>query len=202
MKWFKHDSNANGDAKLKRVRIKYGMEGYGLYWYLLELIAAGIERHNLTFELEHDAELIAHDTGIHYERIHEMMNYFIDLELFESSQGIITCLKMAARTDEYISKSLRTLSGQTTDTAQTKALLIENKRKEENKKKNFIPPTLQEVTDYCKERINNVVPQQFIDHYQANGWMRGKAKIKDWKACVHTWEKNSTAQHNQYVGFK
>ena len=33
--------------------------------------------------------------------------------------------------------------------------------------------------------------QNFVDHYIANGWMRGKAKIKDWKACVRTWEKNS-----------
>ena len=37
MKWFKHDSNANTDAKLKRVRMKYGMQGYGLYWYCLEI---------------------------------------------------------------------------------------------------------------------------------------------------------------------
>ena len=33
MKWFKHDANASIDAKLKRLRLKYGMEGYGVYWY-------------------------------------------------------------------------------------------------------------------------------------------------------------------------
>ena len=54
----------------------------------------------------------------------------------------------------------------------------------------FKPPTLDEVTIYCKERNNSVNPQQFIDHYTANGWFRGKTKIKDWKACVRTWEKN------------
>jgi hypothetical protein len=56
--------------------------------------------------------------------------------------------------------------------------------------KKFIPPTLEEVTNYCKERNNSIDPQQFIDHYTANGWFRGKTKIKDWKACVRTWEKN------------
>ncbi|MBL4853835.1 MAG: DUF4373 domain-containing protein, partial [Robiginitomaculum sp.] len=59
MKWFKHDSSASLDSKLKLVRLKYKMEGYGLYWYCLELIAADAEKHNLTFELEHDAELIS-----------------------------------------------------------------------------------------------------------------------------------------------
>ena len=39
MKWIKHDTNANQDAKLKKLRMKYGLEGYGMYWYCLELIA-------------------------------------------------------------------------------------------------------------------------------------------------------------------
>ena len=39
--------------------------------------------------------------------------------------------------------------------------------------------------------MNFVDPQNFIDHYTANGWLRGKTKIKDWKACVRTWEKSS-----------
>jgi hypothetical protein len=107
MKWFKHDSNACADAKLQRIRMKYGMEGYGLYWYCLELIADNVDENNLTFELEHDAELIAHSTGIHYERVEEMMRYMVDLGLFESEQGRITCLKMAHRLDQSMTSSPR-----------------------------------------------------------------------------------------------
>jgi uncharacterized protein YdaU (DUF1376 family) len=54
----------------------------------------------------------------------------------------------------------------------------------------FTPPTLSEVIDYCNQRGSSVDPQRFIDHYSANGWMRGKNKIKDWKACIRTWEQN------------
>lgn len=57
-------------------------------------------------------------------------------------------------------------------------------------KVNNIPPTLEEVTAYCKERHNNVDPQTFIDFYESKGWMVGKNKMKDWKACVRTWEKS------------
>mgnify|MGYP003635641105 CR=1 FL=1 len=63
--------------------------------------------------------------------------------------------------------------------------------------KRFTPPTVEEVFHYCNERCNNVDAQNFVDHYSSNGWMRGKAKIKDWKACVRTWEKNSTSSSNQ-----
>ena len=64
----------------------------------------------------------------------------------------------------------------------------------------FTPPSLEEVKSYCSERKNNINPQSFIDHYESNGWMRGKAKIKDWKACVRTWEKNhKPAEDNPHV---
>lgn len=56
----------------------------------------------------------------------------------------------------------------------------------------FIPPTIDEVTAYCRERNNTVDPERFIDHYTANGWMVGKNKMKDWKASVRTWERRET----------
>ncbi len=56
------------------------------------------------------------------------------------------------------------------------------------KRKRFTPPSLEDVTAYCKKRQNEINPQDFLDHYQANGWKRGNTPIKDWKACVRTWE--------------
>ena len=53
----------------------------------------------------------------------------------------------------------------------------------------FQPPTVEEVAAYCRERGNKVDPQRFVDFYTASGWNRGKTKIKDWRACVRTWEK-------------
>lgn len=52
----------------------------------------------------------------------------------------------------------------------------------------FIPPTLEEVRAYCQERGSTVNPDKFHAYYQSVNWYRGKTKIKDWKACVRTWE--------------
>ncbi len=65
-------------------------------------------------------------------------------------------------------------------------------KKDLRSKSNFKPPTFEDVNAYCAERKNSVDPQKFIDHYTANGWVRGKTKIADWKACVRTWEKNES----------
>jgi hypothetical protein len=55
-------------------------------------------------------------------------------------------------------------------------------------KKKFIVPSLEDVSAYCAERGNRVDPQQFIDYYEAKGWMIGKNKMKSWQAAVRTWE--------------
>lgn len=210
MKWFKHDSNARHDAKLAKLRMKYGLEGYGLYFFLLECIAGTVEAHNLTFELEEDAELVASMTNIHYERINEMMTYMVSLKLFEQTdKGIITCMKLSTRTDEYThklirsSKSVPTDSGQTPDKLQIKSDLIEENRREEKRKdkkrviQRFTPPTVSQVAEFCKERGNGINAEKFVDYYAAQGWvLKNGNKMKDWKAAVRNWEKNSTNKIN------
>jgi hypothetical protein len=52
-------------------------------------------------------------------------------------------------------------------------------------------PSVEEITAYCKERNNSVNAQTFFDHYESNGWVVGKAKMKKWKAAVRTWEKST-----------
>lgn len=86
-----------------------------------------------------------------------------------------------------------------THTGAHKARLMENENEDENKVRNkegdargrFLRPELAEVRAYCQERGNRVDPQAFLDHYDANGWVRGKTKIKDWRAAVRTWEHSS-----------
>ncbi len=56
----------------------------------------------------------------------------------------------------------------------------------------FVPPTLEEVTLYVKERGSKVDPQGFIDFYAAKGWQIGKNTMKDWKAAcrnAENWER-------------
>ena len=57
------------------------------------------------------------------------------------------------------------------------------------KRQRFSPPTLEEVTAYCKERGNKIDPKYFIDYYETRGWeFKQGQKVRDWKACVRTWE--------------
>lgn len=66
----------------------------------------------------------------------------------------------------------------------------QGRQKKKNKEeKHFIPPSVEEVRQYCTERGNTVDPEAFVAHYASNGWMVGKNKMKQWKAAVVTWER-------------
>ena len=62
-----------------------------------------------------------------------------------------------------------------------------------NNSRGFTPPSLEEVTAYCQERKNNVDPERFIAFYASKGWKVGNQPMKDWKACVITWEKRDSS---------
>ena len=66
---------------------------------------------------------------------------------------------------------------------------VYDNKKENNKRKNFIKPILEEVQKYCEERKNGIDAEKFVDYYDSIGWLVGKKPMKDWKACVRTWEK-------------
>jgi hypothetical protein len=66
------------------------------------------------------------------------------------------------------------------------------------KTKRFIKPTIQEIKDYCLERKNNVNAESFSNYYEARGWKLKGIQMKDWKACVRTWEGNNYG-NNQVI---
>lgn len=65
-----------------------------------------------------------------------------------------------------------------------------------NKKAFFKKPTVEEVHQYCNERKNKVCADAFIDFYESKDWMVGSNKMKNWKACVRTWEKRENRNNN------
>lgn len=68
--------------------------------------------------------------------------------------------------------------------------------KPQEKVKKFIPPTVEEVKNYCDERNNGIDAEAFVAFYDSKGWMIGKNKMKSWKSAVITWEKSRKGNTN------
>ena len=68
---------------------------------------------------------------------------------------------------------------------------ISNDIDDSNKKKaKFVKPTIEEIKCFCEERNNGIDADEFFNFYESKGWVIGKSPMKDWKACIRTWERN------------
>lgn len=62
---------------------------------------------------------------------------------------------------------------------------------EQPEKDGFVPPTLEEVTAYCKERKSSVDPKRFYDFFNAGHWIDSRGSpVKNWKQKLISWERD------------
>lgn len=51
------------------------------------------------------------------------------------------------------------------------------------------PPSVQHVRDFVLQEGLRIVPEDFVDYYNANGWLIGGVPMKDWKATARRWSR-------------
>ena len=57
------------------------------------------------------------------------------------------------------------------------------------KRKRFVPPSVEEIASYCSEKGYSLTnPTQLWNHYENVNWYIGRRKMRDWKKAVDNWE--------------
>lgn len=211
--WLKLDRHFFGNARIKKLRRLAGGDTYTIIY--LKLLLLSIEFNGLliyegieeTFEkemalkLEEDEENVV--VTINYLK---MQGLLIEqgedgfLPEAASSIGSETKSNVYKRARKAAVGNIPTQIQPPSNQIPTEIEIEEDIEQEKDKEvsadesagdtptKRFRRPTLEEVAAYCKERGNKVNPQRFIDFYESKGWKVGKTPMKDWKACVRTWE--------------
>ena len=61
--------------------------------------------------------------------------------------------------------------------------------KKTKNKKEFVPPTVEEVAAYCKDKgLNTIDPEYFVRFYSESDWIKANGKpVRSWKSTVLTW---------------
>lgn len=69
-----------------------------------------------------------------------------------------------------------------------------------SKKSRFQKPTVEEIQAYLDEKdIVGIDAEYFWNFYEAKGWMVGKSPMKNWKACIATWQKRNLTKGTNYA---
>lgn len=78
----------------------------------------------------------------------------------------------------------------------------ETDKRDRQKRKRFVPPTLEQVSDRCRECNYGVDPSRFWNFYESQGWKVGKNPMRDWHKALAGWqsrEGNQTSRKSDFV---
>ena len=209
MQYFKHFTKMRSDTKIRRLFAKYGLEGYGLYNLILESIAESIETESPLPFLEETCDDIALFYNGNSAKIDEMVRYMIQegLVTVETTENRIACYKIYKYLEQSQTRSEKIreliasykdsrdiLDGQKclglsqTNMIEENRIDKEEKEKSPRQKKEFTPPTLEQVEEYILEKQLVITPQDFFTYYSLRDWhdSTGK-KVGNWKNRALDW---------------
>jgi NADH:ubiquinone oxidoreductase subunit E len=100
--YFNHDSNARNDIKILKLRRQLGLEGYGAYWCIIEIL-----RDTAGYKLPISAiDDIAHDINIAREKLEAIV---LNYSLFEIEENMFFSSRLC-RSMEIYNESKKRLS--------------------------------------------------------------------------------------------
>lgn len=177
--------------------MQFGYEGLGLFYTLLEKFAQQ-EKPIKTEVLKVQLRI-----GKKLEKVWKFME---EIGLISSNNGETFNKQLLNFSETYQIKKeknrerilkWRENQSDTKNVTRYKSVCNTPKVKESKVNENkFVIPTILEIKNYCLEIKNNVDAEKFFNFYESKGWMVGKNKMKDWKACIRTWESKETHQYS------
>ena len=84
--YFSHDANARNDTKIIKMISVYGMEGYGWYWVIIEMLREQ-DNYKLIISDEYDIDVIASQTHSERSKIQKYIDDCVNkFKLFKKSK--------------------------------------------------------------------------------------------------------------------
>jgi len=103
-RYFSHDTNARVDPKITKLRMRYGMEGYGIYFAILEMMAVEKD-HEMPYN-DDQFDAIAFDLRTTLP-MGEFVAYCVSIGLFVERRGVFWSESFKRRQDEAAEKTAR-----------------------------------------------------------------------------------------------
>jgi len=200
VEWFKHDLKARTHPRLQRIQMRWGMEGIGLYWSVIEML---YEQNGVLMLSECDAYAFA--LRMDSERLATFMResgaFIIDGDIVISDTVNERIKERENKSEKAsISAKKRWNDANAMRTHSDGNAIREEKRREEKnreeeeksvQRKRFTAPTFEQVYSIM---LNRRETELFLAYYESNGWKVGKNPMKDWAKAVGGWKLRGNVQ--------
>lgn len=212
--YFSHDYNSRNDVKILFLRQQLGIEGYGIFWFLVESLAESggmlplkivpvlamqmqIPEVKVSAVIQNFELFEIQDNEFFSNRLNE---HLAERKLLseKGKQGAINRWRNSPPNSPPIGEG--NAKKESKESKESKEIGLPPIAPEVEKiesiktpppKKIFAPPEKSEVVDFMCEKLDDFTAQAqadlFINYYNSNGWKVGKNKMQNWKAAAAGW---------------
>ena len=169
MKWFKHQAAARNDEKIARLEDKSGLEGYGFYFKMLEIVSEIIDptdRCDVTYSLSRWGRQV----NITSKKFLFLLQCCVDVGLMSVQRvddDITIKIPNLLKYRDNHTKNLQATSKQEVDKDKEEEQIKSKKKKEQEGAPKDAPP--------ATEKFVFVLPE-WVDEIQWNLWMKTRKK--------------------------
>ena len=107
MRWIKHLTSSSRDEKLLAIQDEFGLEGYGLYWLVLETIGEKLSKKNEPY-IEMSTQNWKKTTGVSAKKFQKFLSFCSKVEVFtvksDEKTTMVRCDNLLKYRDEYTSR--------------------------------------------------------------------------------------------------
>ena len=215
MKYYLHDSNSFNDEKVTLIYMKYGYEGVGLFYVILEKLAQ---------QEKPIPEIVLKSQLSIGKRLDKPLNFMYKIDILSVKNGEVFSETLLNFSEKYKIKKEKTrkkvaqwrgkqkdkesVTGYVPVSNPSKVKESKVKESKVKERKSFVPPTSDEWINYFKEKgYKTDVAQRSWDYYNIADWYDSKGnKVKNWKQkAISVWFKDENklpAGQNDWIDEK
>lgn len=195
-------TDASQDEFVASLEDQFGLEGYAVWFKLLEIVGRNMDKSNkcsATYPVREwkrmlrvrEQKLNCYLTTIQLQRKCNLTRVGDKLTI-----EIPNLLKIR---DNYTKNLQATCKPLATKEVEVEVEVESRTKTKPPPKPRFVKPTIDEVKTYCHEGGYRVDAEKFVDYYEANGWRAGRNPMKDWKAAVRNWHRRENQQKEKSI---
>ena len=208
MKWFEHSTSARNDVKLKILKKKFGAEGYGVYFQLLEIIGESIEANNVDdwgfVDKVHTVETLADEVGVTPKKLRDILSLCNEIDLFQKYNDRLYCHQILSRFDTYARRHAKDidLDERKRDFEQTSNKLRTNFEQSFSSKNDGQNSDQKDSQSNCGNDVENSNNDQMSDDSVRTNFEQTSNNVRpQHNTTQHNTAQNNTSQAQQYLDF-
>jgi len=214
VKWIKLNIGIFDDEKIKLIDAMPEKDAIFVIWIKLLTLAGKVNDGGqvyITETLPYNEEMLSTIFNRPVSIIRLAISTFVTLQMITVTENVINILNWGKHQSiDELQKMKEMNRLRQAKYRQNKGLLEENNSNVKQTLRNgidkiridksiFIVPTINEVSEYIKEKGYKVDADKFWNFYESKGWMIGKNKMRNWHSAVATWAKSDKPEESNRI---